>query len=620
MNTHPSPTRSVRPVHLLVSALVALPALPAQTPPTQLAPVITTATRTPADAQTLGSVVEVISAADLARRQVTSLSGALGGASGTPLFASGAGGAVASLFMRGSNSNQTLFLVDGIRLNDPNTDYNVFLGGACVSFCDSLEIGHGPQSTLYGGEAMGGVVSLRAQPGAGAPSHRLFVEGGSFGTLQGAASTQGERGPTAWNFSAQGGSTQNERANNDFESANVTSRVDHKLSATTTIGGTVRYFYGLYGDPGSRFANDPDNFERENNTLATAFLNTQFAPGWDGRFVLGGQDRRFVAVVPRTGFPTTSTIVKNRRGVLDAQTTYTGTERHRVTGGITAEANHTVNTGFGAINEKQGLFAAFIQDEFSPTDSLFFTGGLRSDDFDTFGRATTGRATVAWLPTPKTLKVRATYGTAFRSPSFLDLYGQSAFYTGNPNLRPEKGKGWDGGFDWYLPNNRGTFSVTWFRTDYTNLIASTPSFTSVENIQKARTEGLEFTFQTTLPGAIELRGTFDYLEADNLTNNTRLLRRPRQKFSLDVFRDFGGRMNVGVGATHVANRRDVNASTFAQIDAEDYLVVRVYSSWQMTSGLALKLRVENALDEQYEEVHGYPALGVGAFAGLEWKF
>src|SRR4051812_22417264 len=170
----------------LLPFLVALTGASAQTPPTALAPFVTTATRTPAEPQTIGSAVEFLSANELARRQVTSLSEGLGGVPGAPAFASGANGAVTSLFLRGSNSNQTLFLVDGLRLNDPNTDYFVFLGGACLGACDSLEIAHGPQSTLYGGEAVGGVISLRAQRGTGTPTGRLSVETGSFGTVQGA--------------------------------------------------------------------------------------------------------------------------------------------------------------------------------------------------------------------------------------------------------------------------------------------------------------------------------------------------------------------------------------------------------------------------------------------------
>jgi vitamin B12 transporter len=113
----------------------------------------------------------------------------------------------------------------------------------------------------------------------------------------------------------------------------------------------------------------------------------------------------------------------------------------------------------------------------------------------------------------RAVKLRASYGTAFRSPSFLDLYGTSAFYTGNPALRPEKARGWDAGADWYLANKRGTVSATWFNTDYTDLIASTPNFRSVENIQRARTRGAEVSMQTTLPGAVDLRLSYTYLEA-----------------------------------------------------------------------------------------------------------
>ena len=165
------------------------------------------------------------------------------------------------------------------------------------------------------------------------------------------------------------------------------------------------------------------------------------------------------------------TVVKNRRGVFDWQNTFTGLERHRITAGLTAEANHTRNTGFGDINKKQTLFAVFAQDEFTPVEDLYLTAGVRNDDYDTFGHATTGRVTAAWLVANRSLKFRASGSTAFRSPSFLDLYGQSAFYVGNPNLRPEEARGWDAGVDYYLPAKRGTLSATWFETDYDDLIA-----------------------------------------------------------------------------------------------------------------------------------------------------
>jgi vitamin B12 transporter len=617
-----SRTRSRFPGRIFFLSVLATLASARAPAPAQLEPLITTATRTPAAPRTRGSAVDLVTAADLARRQITSIAQALGGVAGAPLFASGGRGATTSLFLRGANSNQTLFLVDGLRISDPNTDYNLFLGGGRVGANDSLEVARGPQSTLYGGEAAGGVVSLRTRRGQGAPTESVAVDGGSFGTVEGSLAAQGETGPWAYNVSAAGGHTDNARANNAFDRANTALRLDRTISARFAVGGTLRWFHGVYGDPGDRYTHDPDNQSREDNVLATAFVEATPAPGWKSHVMLGAQDRRYVSDNPTPGLPTQVTVVQNRRAVLDWQTTFTGVERHKITAGLTAEANHTRNTGFGDINEKQTLLAFFAQDEFSPTDHVYLTAGLRSDDFDTFGRATTGRATAAWLVARRALKLRASYGTAFRSPSFLDLYGRSAFYVGNPNLRPERARGGDAGIDYYLPQQRGTLSATWFQTDYDNLIVSDFSvFPSTElNAERARTRGVELAAQTTLPAAVQARLAYTYLEAENRTSGTRLLRRPRHGLNLDVWRDFGRGVSAGTGLVVVAGRQDVDAMTFATIEEEDYTTVRVYAAWQATKRLTVKVRLENLLNEHYEEVNGYPALGFGAFAGAEWKF
>ncbi|MDQ5979156.1 MAG: vitamin transporter [Verrucomicrobiota bacterium] len=580
---------------------------------------VTTATRTPAALTTTGTAVDSISGAELARMQLTGLSSVLAGIPGAPAAASGAPGAVTSLFLRGSNSNQTLFLVDGIRANDPNTDYHVLLGGACVGACDNLEVSHGPQSTLYGGEAVGGVIAIRGQRGSGPVRGSVAVEAGSFGTIQGAASAQAGDDQGGYTFSLNGGHTDNDRANNAFDSTTYALRVDRRLSAKVAVGGTWRGFFGTYGSPGAAIgwgANDPDNEERENNQLATVFAEFTPSAQFTHKAVLGGQYRRYESF---NG--TSTTLVKNRRAVLDWQGTWTASEQHRVTGGLTAEANHTRNTGFGDIDERQQLLAFFVQDEWTPVERIYLTAGLRSDDHDTYGRATTGRVTAAWLSSDSRWKLRASYGTAFRSPSFLDLYGQSSFYIGNPDLEAEKAKGWDAGVDYFLADKKGVLSATWFDTRIRNLIAfdfaAFPS--TVKNIGRARTQGLELSGKFALPGAVNVRIAYSYLEADDLTAGTRLLRRPKHSGSLDVWKDFGG-LSAGAGVVFVNDRMDVHADTFATIAGEDYTVVRIYGAWQVSDRLALKARVENLFDEQYEQVHGYPQLGVGAYAGLEWKF
>ena len=589
----------------------------------RLAPVVVTATRTANDPVTIGSAVDVVSSDDLARRQQDTLAAALGGLSGAPLFASGATGATTSLFLRGANSNQTLFLVDGIRLNDANADYNVFLGGAVLGAGTSLEVARGPQSTLYGSDAIGGVVAIISERGEGQNRTSVSTEAGSFGTVRGSVATAGASGPWGYNFSVNGGHTDNDRVNNAFGTAGANARIDRRVSDSTDVGVTARWFHGEYGDPGSRFTNDTDDSTRENNLLVTVFADTRPAPGWSVHATAGGQDRRFVSDASFGPFgPNSIAITTNRRGVLDAQATYSGAAHHRFTFGTTAEATQTRNTGFGAINRHQTSLAFFAQEEFSPTDTVNLTAGLRSDDFDTFGRATTGRLTAAWQVVPKQVKLRASSGTGFHSPSFLDLYGRSPFYVGNPNLKSEHARGWDAGVDFFNNIRSATMSLTWFENRYSDLITGNfavfPS--TVANVARARTRGLEWSANARLPEGWETRVSYTYLEAQNLTTGDRLLRRPRQSGTADLWHDFGRGLSAGAGVSFAANRRDIDARTFATIDAEDYTVARLYAAWQVKPNLTIKVRLENLLDEQYEAVNGYPATGFGAFGGVEWRF
>src|SRR5207244_532690 len=135
-----------------------------------------------------------------------------------------------------------------------------------------------------------------------------------------------------------------------------------------------------------------------------------------------------------------------------------------------------------------------------------------------------------------------------------------------------------------------------------------------------RTRGAEVSAQLSLPASFELRTSYTYLEAENLTSRTRLLRRPRHRGNADVWQEFARGISAGAGVAFTAQREDINARTFRVIDGEDFTVVRLYGAWQASPRMAVKLRVENLLNERHEEVNGYPALGFGIFAGVEWKF
>ncbi len=593
-----------------------------------LDPVVVTATRTPVRASQLGSSVTVITAEDLDRRQITTLGQALGGAAGTPIQ-SGAGGGATSLFLRGSNSTQTLFLVDGIRASDSNSLYNNLLGGSSVQATDRIEVVRGPQSTLYGADAIGGAVSISTERGRGAPAAKVFAEAGSFDSVRATVSAQGEKGANAYNVSLTGFTTANDRVNNDFEAITAAARVDHRVSDAVNLGATLRVFRSELGSPGATAgfgANNTVASETEVNSLATVFA--EFVSGdWSGRVILGGQNREYISKDPTPPFPA-KTEMTTHRGVLDAQASYTGAENHRLTLGGTSELQNFRSDGFGSPGAHTFDHAVFAQDEWTPIEPLFFTAGLRRDEFDAFGSQTTGRATGAWYVLPKQLKLRASYGTGFRSPSFLELFGEvPTLYRGNPNLKPEESRGWDTGLDYILPEDRGVLSATYFKNDYENLISGfefvggPEPFTAL-NVGKAQSHGVELAAKVRVTASLHVDTTYTYTEAEDSTTDQRLLRRPRHAATLDVWNDFGRGFSAGAGATFSADSVDIDAASpiGARTDGEDYVVVRVYAAWAATDRLTLKARVENLFDEEYAVVNGFPALGIGAYAGAEWKF
>jgi vitamin B12 transporter len=220
------------------------------------------------------------------------------------------------------------------------------------------------------------------------------------------------------------------------------------------------------------------------------------------------------------------------------------------------------------------------------------------------------------------VKLRASLGTGFDAPSFLDLYGRSPYYVGNPSLRPEKSRGWDAGMDFYVPGNQGSLSLTWFETNFSNLIEDNFHIypATADNVGRARTEGLEVAVKTVVAGSIQAKAAYTRLEAGNVADGTPLLRRPRDSASVDLWQDLGAGWSLGAGGSYVGNRADINALTYATVEDPTYTVVRIYAAWRVNPRLTLKVRVENLLDRNYEPVNGYPQTGTGIFGGAVWKF
>lgn len=578
--------------------------------------ILVSPTKFPLGPEDVGSAITVITGTEIEVRQIRSFQDAIKLSPGVVIAPTGQPGAVSSVFLRGTNSNQTQFVVDGIRVNDSNIASNLFLGGEMAHHVGQIEVLRGPQSALYGGEAIGGVISLISPRGTGDPSAQFDVLAGSFGTFGSQLSGQGADGRVAYSFSTGYETTQNDRVNNDFDQLYYATRWDFAITDQTAIGLTVRGSDRTFGSPGSIYENDLDNIDRESFLLLTSYLDHQVTETWNSHLIAGYLYQDY-----DSNFPPFETNIENEKLALDWRNTLSWQGGHTTLLGIGYENTSVSNNGFGAIDESDSLFALYAQQMLQVTKALSLTGGGRWEQYDSFGEAITWRGAAAYNIEQTGTTFRASAGTGFRAPSFFELYAQNAFFIGNPDLDPEESFGWDAGVEQKVAD-LGSVAVTYFQNDLSDLIVSDFSIfpSSVINLEDASTSGVEVEWRGDLADRVFYQLAYTYLEADNETQNIRLLRRPSHTFGFDLHTRVTDRLTLGVGGYLIQDRLDVDAFTFATIVGDDYFLGRIYGNLNLMENVDVHLRVENAFDEEYDEVNGYPGRGLGVFGGVKVRF
>lgn len=583
---------------------------------TRLQELVVTATRAPTPAARLGSSADVLRPEELRRRQIGSLQAALALAPGGTVLQSGGNGGVASLFLRGVSSSQTLFLVDGIRVNDANGSAGSFLGGADLAGMGRLEIVRGPQSTLYGGAAIGGVVSLDASRGSGSASGRAELEGGSFESWRGSLSAGGGTGRLGYSGGFTANGTENQRHPNDWDQRTQVVRLDYRLSGRLEAGATFRGLQQRYISPGDLRTDNttPEGTTTFESNLATLWLAASPASFWQSRLTAGGQEQFTRGSERFNGGDEFVSTLGNSRRVLDWQNTVVMGTGATLVAGINREWSTATSDG-DAMDER--LFGAWADLALAPAPALVITGGVRSDDYNTFGSAVTWRLTGAWHIAETGTKLRASLGTGFMPPGLSARFG-SAFQDPNPAIRPERSRGWDAGVDQRFEAAGAVVSAAWFHNTLRDLIgfesAPFPAKGRSVNVDRARTSGLELGARLSR-GGLDARLGWTLLRAVSLSEPdpslARLIRRPRHTVSADLSVDVGRRSAAGLGAVVVAGREDMDFNRFPaeRVDPGDYAVVRVYGSHRLGRRLELRARVENLLNARYEPVYGYPGLG-----------
>jgi vitamin B12 transporter len=589
----------------------------------------------------IGSSVTVVTAKEIERDQKRTLPDVLRTVPGLNIVQTGGPGGKTSVFMRGSNSNHTKVLIDGIDANDPSQDGVFDFGQVLTSDIEQVEVLRGPQSSLYGSDAIGGVVNIVTKTGEGPAQFTGRLEGGSFGTFNQSGSVRGSVSRFRYSFNVAHVLVDDtpvtpldllppgrKRINDSYENITLSTKLGADLTDIFSIDFVGRYTDSTLfftGEDFSFFPSVPASAQSEQNarqlfTRGDARL-ALFGGAFKNRFGVGYTNYHTTIQAPDTGFGLPpENINHGDRLKLDWQGNIELGKDHVLILGVEDQTDRLLDSPISAENGNTAGFAE-LQSEF--VENLFVAASGRYDDNERFGGKPTWRIAPAYL-IPKTgTKLKASYGSGFKAPSLTQLFVSfPAFnFFANPNLEPEESEGYDIGFEQALAGERVRFGATYFHNDITNLINANASFTSLENVGQATTEGVETFVSVAVTDRFKVRGDYTYTDAIDDTTGLELLRRPKHKASLNLIWLPTDRLTISATALYVGSQVDGNRSfSIQRLDTDPYYVVNLAADYDLGRGVTLFARIDNLFDKRYENPTGFQRPGFGVFAGIRVNF
>jgi vitamin B12 transporter len=605
--------------------------------------IVVTPTRTQRSLSETASSVTVITRRQIEEKKPLDVTDIIRMAPGLSIAQSGTRGKVGSIFLRGSNANQTLVLIDGVRANSP-ADGRFDIGNLAVENIERVEVLRGPQSALYGAEAIGGVVNIITRRGSGPLRIGGLLEYGSQSANRQAVTARGELGPDSKSgiaFSASRTGTKGFFANDDYRSLAASLRYDHALSAASNLAITGRFEDSEVGTPGQRFLAFDPNARSKPRLFNGSVSFTNEARDGEGvgatvrrrdRVTLGVTDRDLDfnnPINPGSAFPSfTNSKIQDRVLVADAQTTFERGRHSLSFGGElrrdSAEGDSRSSFGNTFFDQSTTTRALWLQDEFR-SGRLLVVPGLRYEDNSQYDSDLNGRLAVAY-ELKDASRLKASAATGFRAPSINELYFPGF---GDPTLRPEQSTGFEVGYE--RPTSRGgRFEVTAFTTRYRDLIGTVAVPTSPQypfgskagNAARARVNGLELSVDQPLGRGLSLNLNHAFLSTSSSAGP--LLRRPRFVSSADLIyrRDKLG-ADLGVVAQGRRFDNDFAGPPFGSGRGagfyKGFTRVDLTLSYAVRPELEAYVRAGNLLGTRYEEAAGFPAPRFNFVLGVQTR-
>jgi vitamin B12 transporter len=640
----PNQENVMRKQFLLSTALIALASPAFADDATDLETIVVTATRTPQPLDVTGASMSVITADDLKVQQTDIVTDILAETPGLTVNRNGGQGQTTTVSIRGAEAGQTLTLIDGVRLNDPSSvDDQAILGDLLVNNIDRIEVLRGPQSTLYGSDAIGGVIDVLTKRGGSSPfAVAASAEGGSFDTWHVNAGTNGTNGPVeygaALNYYDTGGISAADARNGNTEAdgyRDFGATLNTRVHASDYLSFDLRAYYT---DSHTEFDGfPPPNFVLQDDA---EFGTASLIAGYAGvnldllgdklhnrlAFIASESDRKDFGefdFFTNAFSPTENFFAKGDAQRFEYQGTYDlddanelvfGAETQRVA--ISTESlefDPGPTTGHVRTN---GYYAQWQTTLFK---QLTLTGGVRLEDNSEFGTHTSLKFAGAWNIPGWDTTLRANYGDGFKAPTLYELFSQyrNPFHA----LRPETARGWEAGADHEFLDKRVRASLTYFERNTHNQIdfvsTFTPPFGYYENIDRTRASGVEAEIDAHLTDTLSLTADYTNLTAKNLITGAELARRPRNSASGTITWRPMEKLTLGAAVVYDGPRFDDGGDL---IPLESNTTVNLFGSYDITDKVEVYARVENLLDELNEPIAGYGRVGRAAYGGLRVAF
>lgn len=616
---------------------------PPQKPASRLNPVVVTATRTETPLQETAVSVTVIDEQEIQQRQAETVAELLRTVPGVDIVQNGSRGTTTSVFLRGSESDQTLVLIDGVEIN------SVTLGAADFSTMtteniDRIEVLRGGGGTLYGSQAIGGVINILSKKGEGTPTFSLSSEGGNGAAHREVLSVSGSHGIVGFSGAVANVDTDGFRAFNDgHRNFTTNGRLDVNLLPQGTLRGFFRYGdakTGLFNNKNYLGVPDANARQLENSVLAKGEWEHSVSAAFNYRLAAAyvkSNQRFFDDPDAFDPFGSGISRLPTELKIGEAQANYSWQDLSITTVGFEfkdrlAHARSNFSGFRTEFRKSQGNFAYYLQERLRLCDErLFVTGGFRVDDNDDFGTHVTPAWSLAYLIPQTGTKLKGGYAEGFRAPNFNELFFPDF---GNPDLGPEESSEWNAGFEQQFGDPRFSIEATYFSRRVKGLIEGVlidPNnfIFQAQNLGRVEVQGLEVIPLVQLSPHLTLNGHFTFLDFD--AKERRLLRRPTKHGAVQVnyqtplVRGWDDLLNVHGSVRVIGSRDDIDPQLgprtnpmFARTDVAMSYSLAIRGT--VASTVTFYGKIENLFDRDYQEVSGFRSPPLTYVAGMRFTF